>query len=235
MNKERMEAERMIYKVFDILDKDGDNTDFMKEMFAGMSDAQFKKYISNNYPFYFQTKAFKEPSMDQLNKAANAINVPLLEPVYDPHKYKNKDGKPMKTAECLVVYLPMKRMKQLLTKKNGMSIDTKTRDMRTGLLSGVDKNGKESDREFECLAISGLDLTMKELSRARADSMGDKSAMNNTINVLGQVSLKDLPDTPTDSLSKNLLSTYFIGAQLLTNLVAEDYYLPHTLKIKGNK
>ena len=76
---------------------------------------------------------------------------------------------------------------------------------------------------------------MKEMSRSRADSMGDKSIMNNTINILGQVSLKDLPDDPTDSLSKNLLSAYFLGAQLMTNLVSEDYYLPHTLKMKSAK
>ena len=120
-------------------------------------------------------------------------------------------------------------MKQLLTKKNGMSISTKTRDMKTGLLTGIDKNGKESDREFESLAICGLDNSIKEFSRSRADSMNDKSVMNNTINNLGQVYLKDLPDDPTDSLSKNLLSTYFIGAQLYTNLVNEDYMTTYTM------
>ena len=166
----------------------------------------------------------------QIAKALDVINCPLLEEVYMPCTYKDKDGNPMKTQECMVFPLPIKRMKQMVTKKNGMSTSINIRDERTGLLTGVDKNGKESDREFECLAISGLNNTMKELSRSRADSMGDKSAMYNTINVLGQVSLDDLPDDPTDSLSKNLLSWYFIGAQLMTNLVNEDYYFPYTLK-----
>ena len=235
MNAQRLKAERLIYEVMDILDKSGRNTDFWKEEFSKMSDAQFKSYVSNDFPFYFQTGAFKEPSMKQIVQALDKINVPLLERLYMPYKYKDKNGRPMKTKECLVVYLPIKRMKQLLTKKNGMSISTKTRDMKTGLLTGVDKNSKQSDREFESLAICGLDNTMKEMSRARADSMNDKSVMNNTINTLGQVSLKDLPDDPTDSLSKNLTSTYFIGAQLYTNLVNEDYMTPYTMSLKQKR
>ena len=235
MNKNRLECERLIYKVFDILDPSGENTDFWKEEFSKMSDEQFKTYISKDFPFYYQSDAFKEPTMEQIANALDFIGVPLLEPIYMPCTYKDDQGRPMKTSECLVVYIPLKRMKQMIYHKNSMSINTKTRDMRTGLLTGIDKNGKESDREFESLAISGLENTMKEMSRSRADSMGDKSIMNNTINVLGQVSLKDLPDDPTDSLSKNLLSAYFLGAQLMTNLVSEDYYLPHTLKMKSAK
>lgn len=235
MNAQRLKAERLIYEVMDILDKSGRNTDFWKEEFSKMSDTQFKSYISNDFPFYFQTGAFKEPSMKQIVQALDKINVPLLERLYMPYKYKDKNGRPMKTKECLVVYLPIKRMKQLLTKKNGMSISTKTRDMKTGLLTGIDKNGKESDREFESLAICGLNNSIKEFSRSRADSMNDKSVMNNTINNLGQVYLKDLPDDPTDSLSKNLLSTYFIGAQLYTNLVNEDYMTPYTMSLKQKK
>ena len=235
MTKERLEAERLIYKIMSILDPSDENTDFWKEEFSKMSDAQFKKYISGHYPFYFQTGAFKEPSMDQIVKALDILNVPLLEELYMPYKYKDSNGRPLKSKECLVVYLPIKRMKQMLTKKNGMSISTKTRDMKTGLLTGVDKNGKESDREFESLAICGLDNCMKEFSRSRADSMNDKSVMNNTINTLGQVYLKDLPDDPADSLSKNLLSAYFMGAQLYTNLVNEEYMTPYTLSLKHKK
>lgn len=236
MNKQRLEAERLIYSVMQALDgKDSDNVDFWKEEFSKMSDEQFKKYISNNFPFYYQTKAFKEPSMDQIVKALDILETPLLEQVYLPYKYKDKNGRPMKTKECLVLYLPIKRMKQILTKKNGMSISTDQRDMRTGRLLSDSKNGITSDREFESLAISGLYNTMKELSRPRADSMEDKSVMSNTIKVLGQVSLSDLPDEETDSLSKNLLSAYFLGAQLYTNLVNDEYILPYTKKMKEKK
>lgn len=242
MNKERLECERMIYKIMEILDDakknngESPNRDYFISEFAQMSDAQFKEYITKPFSIYYQTGGLgKEPSMTQINKALKEIDVPLLEPVYLPYKYKDSSGRPMKTKKCLVLYIHMKRMKQLLTKKNGMSIDAKTRDMRTGLLTGIDKNGKESDREFESLAVSGLYNTMKELSRPRADSMDDKSAMNSQIKTLGQVRLSDLPDNDADSLSKNLMSVYLIGSQLGSNLVNKDYMTPYTLKQKNLK
>ena len=151
-------------------------------------------------------------------------------------EYKDKNGKPIKSKPCLVVYYHEKRMKQLLTKKNSGSISADLRDMKTGLLTGIDKNGKESDREFESLAVSGLMKTAEELSRPRADSMNDKDIMNNIIKNLGQVTLSELPEEVDDSLSKNLLNAYFIGAQLYTNIVEKDtYILPYTAKDKELK
>jgi hypothetical protein len=237
MNKNRLECERLIYKIMSILDPSEKNTQFWIEEFSKMSDEQFKKYITGHYPLYFQTGAFKEPSIEQITKALKEINVPLLESVYMPYKYKDpKTGKPVKSKPCLVVYYHEKRMKQILTKKNSSSIYADTRDMRTGLLTGIDKNGKESDREFESLAVSGLTNMTKELSRPRADAMNDKNIMNNTIKNLGQVSLKDLPDDIDDSLSKNMLNAYFIGAQLYSNIVEKDsYMLQYTDKDKDKK
>ena len=237
MNSKRLEVERMIYKIMDILDPSGANKEFWMKEFNDMTDDQFKKYMSKHYPLYFQTGAFKEPGMKQISDALNEINVPLLESVYLPYKYRDpKTGKPMKSKPCLVVYYHEKRMKQILTKKNGASISANIRDMKTGLLTGVDKNGKESDREFESLAVSGLTKTAEELSRPRADSMTDKNIMNNIIKNVGQVRLEELPEDIDDSLSKNLLNTYFIGAQLYSNIVEKDeYLLPYTAKNKELK
>lgn len=237
MTKERLESERLVYKVMDILDPSGENKEFWMNEFSNMTDEQFKKYIQRHYPFYFQVGAFKEPKIDQIVRALKEINVPLLEDVYMPYKYKDpKTGKPVKSKKCLVVYIHIKRMKQLLTKKNGMQISANIRDMKTGLLTGVDKNGKESDREFETLAVFGLMNTAKEMSRPRADSMDDKDIMNNTIKNLGQVTLEELPEDISDSLSKNLLNAYFIGAQLYTNIVEKDeYMLPYTVKDKDKR
>lgn len=243
MNQQRLDCERLIYKVMETLDdpkKNGGetpNVDFWVEQFSNMNDKEFEKFILTPLCLYYQTSGLKrEPSMININHALDTVGVPLLEEVYMPYKYKDSNGRPVKSKKAFTCYIHMKRMKQMLTKKNGLSIEAKTRDARTGLLTGHDKNGKESDREFESLAISGLTATIKELSRARADSMQDKSTMSNLIKTTGQVRLQDLPNDPTDSLSRNLLSVYLIGAGIHCNLVdAENYMTPYTLKSKKMK
>lgn len=236
MNKQRLEAERLIYQIMDTIDPSGDNKEYWISELSKLTDDQFKKYISRPYCFFIQMGFIKhEPSMDNIRKGLKILGVPLNEEVYMPYKYKNKDGKPMKTKKCMVLYLNIKRMKQILTKKNKTTIDMTLRDMKTGQLSGQSKGGRVSDHEFESLQLSGLYKTSQELSRSRADSMIDKELMYNTIKNTGMVYLKDLEKNKNDSVSKNNLYASFIGAQLKTNLVGEGYYTPYTLKDKTKK
>jgi hypothetical protein len=236
VDPKRAKAEKLIYAVFDKLDPSGANSDFYKKRFAKMNDAQFKSYISKEFPFRFQTRLFKiEPNMVAINEAANVLGYPIMERVNLPYLYKDENGKAVQSKECMVVYANLKRMKQFITKKNSMSIDINMRDMKTGLLISDDKNGKTSDREMEALAVMGLDQTMRELARPRADAMNAKSEMYSTISTTGMVSLNDLPDDVDDSLAKNLLNVYMLGSGLDTNLLNVDGYLPITLKNKQPK
>ena len=107
--------------------------------------------------------------------------------------------------------------------------------MKTGLLTGVDKNGKTSDREMESLAVAGLDATINEFSKYRADSMNAKNELYNLININGTVTQKEVPVDIDDSLSKNLLNTYLIGSGFNSNLINQGYYLPYTIKNKQKK
>lgn len=234
--KKREEVEALIFQVFDLADPSGTNTEHYKKMFSKMTNQQFLKFISQRFPYRYHEKPFvTEPDIDDLDKACKHMGVPLLEKVNLPYLYVNKDGIPVSTAECMVIYPPLKKVKQFITKKNAMSVDISKRDMKTGLLTGFDKNGKTSDREMEALAVMGLDKTIKEFSRFKADSMDAKNKLYNTINTTGQVSQEDIPLDEDDSLSKNLLNTYLIGSHLLSNLVNTDYYLPHTLKNKSKQ
>lgn len=233
MNNKREEVEVLVYKVMDALDPSGTNSSHYKEKFSTMSDAQFNKFLSTTFPFRFHSRPFEiEPNMSQINKAAKIMGVPLTEKVALPYLYESKDGKPVYTKECLVIYTNIKKMKQFVTKKNSMSIGIDDRDMRTGLLNGVDKNGKTSDREFESLVVNSLDYNIKEFSRLRADAMEQKSQALNTINLTGSLSLDDLKSENDEVLSRNMLDAYFIGAQLKTNLISDTYELNATIKDK---
>ena len=215
----RKKVEERIYRVFDIVDKTGQNTEYYKAKFAKMSYAQFKYFFN--------------PTIDQIMDALHYIKVPIEEKVSMPFINRNKEGKPVKSQPVLVVYMTLKRLKQMVQKKTGYSVNISKRDYRTGLLIDTDKNGNSTDREFESLVTLDLPETMKELSTYRADSMTAKAKFYNQINLTGMVSQKDVPVENDDSIARNLISAYLIGAHINSNLVNKDDYLPRTLEKKN--
>jgi len=76
----------------------------------------------------------------------------------------------------------------------------------------------------------GLDYTMDEFARPKADAMDAMAQMSNEILAKGYVSQEDLNVSRTDSLGKNLMNVYLIGAHLHSNLVDIDYVTPLTAK-----
>lgn len=231
--KQREEAESLIYRVMDSVDKTKTNSDYYRKIFANMTDEDFFDFCKRRLPFRFHQEVFKiEPKMYDIVEAFKVLNKPLLEKVKLPYVYTNKNGEPVETQECLVIYIHIKRMKQMITKKNSTALNIEKRDMKTGLLLGEDKGGKETDREFESLAVMGLDYTMDEFARPKADAMATMTQMSNLILSQGFVSEKDITVSKDDSLGKNLLNVYLIGANIHSNLIDIDYMTPHTAKNK---
>ena len=79
----RKKIETLIYKVYDILDKTGKNTEYYKHLFAGMSDKEFVDFFKQDFPLKYQVVMFKnEPAMDQIIKGLDFIKVPVTEKNY---------------------------------------------------------------------------------------------------------------------------------------------------------
>ena len=212
----RKKVEKKIYETFNILDPTGQNTEFYKHKFAKMSDTEFYTFFKQDFPLKFQTKIFEiDPKAGDIIKALDHLKVPV------------------KSQEVLVVYLPLKRMKQMVQKKTGYSTEISKRDFRTGLLIDTDKNGNSTDREFESLVVFGMDNTLRELSTYRADSMSAKNKFYNQINTIGMVSQKDVEVENSDSIARNLISAYLLGCHINSNLVNIDCMLPRTIKRKN--
>ena len=231
MNEKRQQAEELIYKIYDTVDPSKTNSDYYRKIFATMTDADFVKFCERRLPFRFHNSVFKvEPKMYEIIDAFKVLNKPLLEKVKLPYVYKNSKGEPVETQECMVIYIHLKRMKQMLTKKNNTAMNIENRDMKTGRLLGEDKGGQETDKEFESLATMGLDWTMDEFARPKADAMSAITQMSNSILANGFVRDSDLQIPNDDSLGKNLLNSYLLGAHIASNLVDIDYMTPYTAK-----
>lgn len=229
----REEVENLIYKVFDTIDNTHTNSDYYRELFSKMSDDQLYNFMKRRLPFRFHQEIFKiEPSMEDVAKAMKLINVPMTEKLILPYVYKNEQGVPVNSKECMIIYIHIKRMKQMLSKKNNASMHVDNRDMRTGLLMQGDKAAKETDREFESLASYGLDYTMDEFRTIKADSMKASAEAVATVLDKGSVSEKDYTVKRNDSLSRNMLNVYLVGANIHSNLIDEEYMTPYTAKNK---
>jgi hypothetical protein len=235
MDNRRQKAEELIYKVLDTADKTKTNSDYYKKIFAKMTDDQFYNFFKNRLPLRFHMDVFNiEPKMYDIVDAFKVLNKPLFEKVKMPHVFIDKNGNSVESKEALVIYINIKRMKQMNTKKTTNAININKRDYKTGLLTSEDKGGKETGREFETLAIAGLDNTMNEFARPKADAMSAMSQMSNEINSKGFVRYSDLEISKTDSLGKNALYIYLMGAHIHSNLIDINYMTPYTAKNKQN-
>ena len=231
MNQKRQQAEELIYKIYDTVDPSKTNSDYYRKIFATMTDKDFEDFCKRRLPFRFHNSVFKvEPKMYEIIDAFKVLQKPLLERVKLPYVYQNSKGEPVETQECMVLYIHLKRMKQMLTKKNNTAMNIENRDMKTGRLQSKDKGGQETDKEFESLATMGLDWTMDEFARPKADAMSAMSQMSSAILANGFVSDKDLQVPIDDSLGKNMLNAYLLGAHIASNLVDIDYMTPYTAK-----
>lgn len=137
-NPNRKQVEEKIYKFFDIMDKTGLNTKKYKAKFSKMTDDQFHKYMINflkddDANFYYEIKAFEnEPSLQDIKKASDFLKVPLEEYVYMPYINGDNQNPIRSVTKCPTGYLHLKRLQQMLHKKNASSIDIEIRSQKSG-------------------------------------------------------------------------------------------------------
>jgi hypothetical protein len=236
MNRaKRKEMEDLIYTFFDLFDPSGRNTEYYRNKFKSMSDAEFDQYFKllfeQDDPYLTATMVdYENPlKIENIEKAAKFLDVPLFEKVVLPYASQDPNNPIITKHECLVGYLNIKRLQQLNFKKIGISTDISERNMITGQVAGHDKNSRNSDQETIALLTVGANVSLKELMSMRADDMVMKAEMNKKIARDGYVAMDELTDKLSNKTTLNSAAVFFIGAGLMTDLVMNDYFLPKTL------
>lgn len=235
----REKMEKLIYDTFDALDKTHANTEKYKAMFAGMTDAQFDKFFKdlfndpNRYLILTVCDYEIDLKIEDIERAAKVLNVPLFEKVAFPHYTMDKNNVIVSKEAVPVGYAHIKRTQQILAKKNGLSTTIDTRSSLTGQVTAADKNGRESDLENSVLVSLGMTNVLKELNGPRADDPVMKQQMYTNINNDGYLSLEDLESDPANKTTLNTVDTFFIGMGLKTDLVTKGLMTKKTLNEEG--
>jgi len=225
--QKRKEMEKMIYDVFTALDPSGRNTEKYQSNFSKMSDAQFdsffKKLFANEDQYLILDTVDYENDLtiENTEKAAKILGIELFEKVVMP--FVNHDTKnPVVTKfEIPVGYVHMKRMQQMLSKKNSTSINIGTRSPLTGQVTREDKNTRDSDVEnFAFVTLDAVD-TLRELMGPRSDDMVMKAEMYSQISQKGFVSLDTLTNDVENKVTLNTVDTYLIGMGIKSDLVTD--------------
>lgn len=222
----RKKVMTMICKTMDILDPSGANSDRVRRRYDHLSDKEFDKEFRAflNDPkknFYLEFIDFsREISMDQIEKAAEFIKVPLMEYVAIPYLNNGDLDNIVVTPEKVPVgWIHEKRMQQTLLKKNAGSTSIKKRNPKNDQVINEDKNARNSDVETYSMIAIGAINGLKEMQGPRADDTLMKDQMYSAINRNGYVKLDDLDSFPENKVALNTLDAYFMMMGFTTNLV----------------
>ena len=240
MTEKRKRIEAKIFEVLGHLDtKDGYNVTHYKDMFRNMSDEEFGKFCEwcndpddlnqLDHTLFIQALPFEEPSYDSALNALDALGVP-----FEEYVEFNIDGNGYVRSRypIPVGYLGIKRMEQLLSKKNRYSLDNDERSIKTDQASGDSKVGAISDTEAAALLSHNADAVFRELYGARSGDEKQRNKMYKDIALNGYTTLAALEDEANNDTKStlNTFNSYLLAAGIRTDLITNSLKLPITIK-----
>ena len=242
MTDKRKRIQDKIFEVIKLLDdKNGYNLKVYKEMFEVMTDEEFGNFCNwcndpddldqLDHTIFIQALPFEEPSLQNILKALKVLNVPDEEYVtYD----LNGSGERIRSRYPIPVgYVHIRRMEQLLSKKNRYTLDNDERSIKTDQVSNDSKVAAFSDVDASALITQGADDIFKEFYGARSSNEAVRNKLYKTIALNGYVTLDEIADETDSSDSKNALNTldtYLISGGIRTDLRTDSLKLPYTIK-----
>jgi hypothetical protein len=235
----RKKIESMILSTFKTLDPTGLNVEKFKETIGSLSNDDFAKLIKSfksrkDFVTFEATAYENEPSLDLIEKAAKELSLPLDEYIYFRDKKLSNGEYSRGRSKCPTGYIHLRRMQQILSKKNSFTANIDQRSQLTGQVANDSKIARLSDNETSALLVMGSTHMLKELLGSRADNKGEKAALYQSISKYGYATLSDITDKDTvlegesnakDNVVLNTIDVMFLGAGIKTDLISENYVL----------
>lgn len=237
----RKEVMSLIKTFMNTFDPSGKSAELWENEFKGLDDKNFVKTIKSildNPKRFFtpQIAAFDkktQPKFETFQRLATLVDTDLEEYVVLPYMNENSNTKnPSVTITKVPVgMLHLKRLQQMVRKKNKLSTSIEQRDQRNGQVRNEDKGGRITDADMYALEVFSAHPIMKEFYGPRADSMDAKEKLYDAIRKGERLPrMSDLPNSIDDKVAINTLNQYLLGASLVSDLISDSYLLPITKK-----
>ena len=202
-------------------------------MFEAMSDEEFDKWAKTKGKDLDDTiqmfqMPFEEMKMTQIKSAADYLGIPLEEYIW----YRHNDAEGVRTKMRVPVgYIHIKRVQQLLNKKNRYALDTEETEMKSGQVKGESKVASISDPESFALVATGAKNALKEFMGPRADNQSKKLSMYRQIARDGYATLEAMDEEQdiARSTTINTMNTYLLASGIRSDLVNTGLKTNHTI------
>jgi hypothetical protein len=231
----RDKIEELVLKVVKALDNEKMlNYKRYESMLETMTDDEFEEWantMGNDLDDTIQIYQlpFEEMKMTQIKKAADILKVPLEEYIW----YRHNDPEGVRTKMKVPVgYIHIKRVQQLLAKKNRYALDTDEVELKSGQVKGESKVASISDPETFALVAINAENTLKEFLGPRADNQSKKLQMYRQIARDGYTTLDSLEEDITQSTTLNTMNTYLLASGIRSDLVNKSLKTNFTVDVE---
>ena len=223
--KNRKKVEKLVYDTLKHLDPSGLNSEKYKKTFSTMSDKDFLTFwkrikTDDTAHLYVETDLYgkNKITMESIKETSKFLKVPLEERIN--LKHKTADGSVITTERAVpVMYLHMKRMQQLLSKKNRMNADSDSGNKRssiTGGLNSSEKTGRYTDADIQALMSIISPETQGYQDRDNIILNVNNTPMANTIRPTNSLSTSaihaELKELRSDNRTKASMMQQYIAA-----------------------
>lgn len=227
LKRARKKAEMKILQFISEWDKSGYNINEYKEVFSKMSDAEFLVWMEQlrdgkAHLHYEINGREKPPTVDTIENIGKKYGVSLKEFVILPFR-SSDPNKPMVTkGKVPILMIPVRRLQQMVEKKNSISGDNDCVNPITGQVTGASKSAKWSNSQTFSVATTDQVHVNKEFLGPRADDEVSKREMIDQIEKYGRVRLEDLDIKPHNKQSLNTTYVFLRAAGLDTDVASDN-------------
>jgi superoxide dismutase len=127
----------------------------------------------------------------------------------------------------------IKRVQQLLAKKNKYAFDIEETQLKTGQVTGESKVAAISDPESFALTAINANEALKEFLGPRADAQRTKQEIYSQIARDGFATLSDKEKDITQSTTVNTLNAYLLASGFRSDLITDSLMTAYTIERKA--